>query len=482
MPDDFLPDTQSKAAPSEPTSRPASLSGPSDEARKDPASTTHDDPFCVHPWMHFRIQGNGEAVVCCRYRNTISEGGSPLSLRTHSFDELWNSGEMRDVRRDMVLGKRVAGCADCYDEETNGAVSMRMRDNAAWQNGWLNEARISIEDLKSGARLANFSLPALPANLEVDTGSLCNLKCRMCHDGVSSRIATDVVHRSWATDQYADKPYHDPQVIVRPSGVTRWSLSKALEDAIVGAPDQVRRLYFIGGEPLLVKEVGDLLRRLIDAGISRNMMIAVVSNGTVTGSWLELIPHFKGLELAISIDGFGKQYDYIRYPSKWEKLVRNLSVFRGLPNVSLGAAITLQFYNALNICDLFRYCDSIDLGFFAWPVHMPRYLSVEAMPPAARRLASARLRAYAEGDCRPAHRDVVFGLAEHLRPTSDAFDTRLLRDCMLFTNDLDVSRGQSFAETNQELLNLLAQAGLAWTTETLHARRDGVLALVPGQL
>jgi hypothetical protein len=53
------------------------------------------------------------------------------------------------------------------------------------------------------AHESDFRLPYLPVNMEVDTGSLCNLKCRMCHDGVSSRIAADVVHRSWANDQYA---------------------------------------------------------------------------------------------------------------------------------------------------------------------------------------------------------------------------------------------------------------------------------------
>jgi MoaA/NifB/PqqE/SkfB family radical SAM enzyme len=442
----------------------------SEQARTDPAPGGKGDTFCVHPWMHFRFQADGEAAVCCRYRNTISQNGSPLSLRTHSFDELWNADEMRAVRRDMINGVKAPGCAECYAEEAHGAVSMRIRDNAAWKHGWLNETHISIEELKSSAKGADFRVPTMPANIEVDTGSLCNLKCRMCHDGVSSRIAADVVHRTWATDQYSNKPYHDPQVAVRGVSVRRWSLSEELQTAILRAPDQVKRLYFIGGEPLLVREVGTLLRRLIDAGVSRNIIVAVVSNGTVTGSWLELMPHFKRLDLSISIDGFGRHYDYIRYPARWEKLVKNLAVFRELPNVSLGAAVALQFYNALNLCDLFRYLDSIKLGFFAWPVHIPRYLSIDALPPSARQLACDRLRSYAGQDCRPEYRDMVNGLAEQLRPKGDPFDPRLLRDCMLFTNDLDVSRRQSFAEINAELLEHAAQAGVEWTNETLHAR------------
>jgi MoaA/NifB/PqqE/SkfB family radical SAM enzyme len=418
--------------------------------------------------MHLRLQAAGDGQVCCRYKNNITNNGVPITLHTHAFDEIWNGDEMRHVRREMVEGRKVAGCAECYAEERNAAVSMRTRDNAAWQNGWLNEALVSIGELKARALASDFRLPA-PANLEIDVGSLCNLKCRMCHDGVSSRIATDLVHRSWTSDQYSDEPCHDPQVIVRAPYIKRWSLSNAVERIILGAPDQVKRLYFIGGEPLLVKEVGDLLQRLIDAGVSRTIGIAVVSNGTVTGRWLDLVEHFKSLELSISIDGYGEHYDYIRYPGKWETIVANLAAFRRIPNVSLGAAVTLQAYNALNIGELFRYLESIDLDFYAWPVHIPRYLSVDALPSAVRQLASDRLHAYADGECRPAHQAMVRGLADHLKPGSEAFDPRLLRDFMLFTNDLDRSRRQSLARTSPELLALLADAGFEWTAETLHA-------------
>jgi hypothetical protein len=91
------------------------------------------------------------------------------------------------------------------------------------------------------------------------------------------------------------------------------------------------------------------------------------------------------------------------------------------------------------------------------------------MPPAARQLASDRLRAYADGDCRPVHQLMVRGLADHVKPSSDGFDPQLLRDFMLFTNDLDRSRRQSLAETSHELLALIAESGFEWTAETLHA-------------
>jgi MoaA/NifB/PqqE/SkfB family radical SAM enzyme len=449
------------------------------------AGAKPQDTFCVHPWMHMRFQTGGEGAVCCRYKTSICKDGAPLSLHKESFDAIWNSEEMRKVRRAMVAGERVAGCAECYAEEKGGAFSMRQRDNQAWENGWLNEKRLTIAQLRSSAKNSDFVLPDMPANLEVEIGSLCNLRCRMCHAGVSSSIANDMVHRTWSADQYSNNRYHNPELQVGPMGIRRWALSEALEKSIVEGRGQVKRLYFIGGEPLLVKEVGNLLQRLIDCGLARDMVLAAVSNGSVTGSWLELTQHFKRFELALSIDGFGKHYDYIRYPGKWETIARNIESFRKLPNVSLGAAVTFQSYNALNICDLFRHLDSIDVGFHAWPVHIPPYLSVQVMPASARRLAAERLQAYAEGDCRPAYRHVVLGLAEYVKPKNDDVDPRLMREFMLFTNDLDRTRGQNFAEVNGELKELLSEAGFEWIAETLHARAaetsgDKAAELVPG--
>jgi hypothetical protein len=50
---------------------------------------------------------------------------------------------------------------------------------------------------------------------------------------------------------------------------------------------------------------------------------------------------------------------------------------------------------------------------------------------------------------------------------------------MLFTNDLDMSRGQRLADANGELIELLARAGYPWIDETVHARRDDHALISP---
>jgi hypothetical protein len=61
-------------------------------------------------------------------------------------------------------------------------------------------------------------------------------------------------------------------------------------------------------------------------------------------------------------------------------------------------------------------------------------------------------------------------LAKYLAALDRPVDPKLFREFMLFTNDLDVTRGQSFRSTYPDLVRLLADDGLEWTDETFYAK------------
>ena len=233
--------------------------------------------------------------------------------------------------------------------------------------------------------------------------------------------------------------------------------------------ENIKRLYLIGGEPTLVSEIREILEKLISSGHAPRIELALVSNGTVTESWLDLTRHFKKLQLAISIDGFAEHYEYIRFPQRWNRLVENIAAFQAMPHINLGGAVTIQANNALNITKLFRYFDESAIAFYCYPIHRPQHLSIWAMSRSVRQTASDRLRQYAETDCLPHNRDLILGLANQVAPGDAVCDPQLVRQFMMFTNDLDISRGQSIHKTDPELVSLLARDGFAWIDDTLHA-------------
>jgi MoaA/NifB/PqqE/SkfB family radical SAM enzyme len=366
----------------------------------------------------------------------------------------------------MVRGERVSGCAACYREEESGGVSLRKTRNRDWQSGWLNQDKHGVDALKAKALANDYRLLTTPSWLQLDVGNLCNLKCRMCCGYSSSRIDQDLVHRQWN----GGAPGHKKRL---PTG-KRWFEDKSfILTELFRRPEEVKQLEFLGGETLLIKEVGDILECLIEAGVADNIVLMATTNATVIKSpWLTLAERFKALALNVSIDGFDAYYEYIRYPARWSTVTRNIEILKKRSRTRLTAIVTLQAYNALNIVDLFKYFDSIELDFYAYPVTQPAYLSPKLLPPGARRLAFKRLSSYAETDCLPKNRELVMGLAKGLEKSGDleTFDENLMRAFMLFTNDLDTTRGQSFRGTHDELLQLITDAGFKWTNETLHAR------------
>jgi MoaA/NifB/PqqE/SkfB family radical SAM enzyme len=424
------------------------------------------DTFCVMPWLYQQLFSHGNVKPCCKFTQFITQDDAPMSVYKQSLDEIWNSDDMRSIRRAMVRGETVSGCVACYQEEESGGVSLRKTRNRDWQSAWLNEDKIGIDVLKARAIVDDYRVLSTPSWLQLDVGNLCNLKCRMCCGYSSSRIDQDPVHRQWNGGAPDDQER-------LPTG-KRWFEDKNfILTELFQHPEYVKQLEFLGGETLLIKEVGDILQCLIDAGVADNIVLLATTNGTVIKSpWLGLAERFKQLALNVSIDGFGGYYEYIRYPARWNTLTGNIEVLKKRSRTRLTAIATLQAYNALNIVDLFKYLDSIGLDFYAYPVSHPAYLSPMVLPPSVGRLAIERLCSYAEGDCLPKNRELVLGLASGLEKVGgrEVFDENLMRTFMLFTNDLDITRGQSFRDTHGELLELITDAGFTWTNESFHAR------------
>src|SRR5262249_30175517 len=136
-----------------------------------------------------------------------------------------------------------------------------------------------------------------------------------------------------------------------------WERNRRL---LQGNLESLKYLTFVGGEPFLAKEIGGLLQQIIDAGVSQDVTICVVTNGTTTNApWLRLMNQFKRLDLTISIDGFEKVYEYIRFPAKWDTLTKNIRILQSLPKANLSSQVTVQNYNALNLVNIFRFLDSM---------------------------------------------------------------------------------------------------------------------------
>jgi len=432
--------------------------------------------FCILPWIHLAVFPEGSAKLCCVADHRVNEEGTALSLQSDALEEVWNSQYMRDVRRDMVGGRFVKDCAVCYRGEKAGGSSWRTHQNARWRT----ELGPRFDSLVEESTRRDHAAADAPIYYQLMPGNLCNLKCRMCFPTFSSLIERDEVHSRWSgtlfealsdvPDAKGDKPR---RLSTTPAGVSRlpngpWYRDDSwVREVLLKNTEQLRALYFTGGEPMIEKQVENILDHLIAARVAGNVHLEFNTNCTVLREpMIGKLQQFKAVTASLSLDAYGAYHEYIRYPSSWSAICRNverLVALRG-ERFHVHGGPVLQVYNALNLVEVLRFFDQMGLGYQVTIAGSPWYLAVGVLPARIRRIAAERLRAYAAD--RPAHVQAhLVGVAAHLESTPERSRPDSLRTLMLFTNDLDAGRRQNVRQVHAELLELLEEDGFHWTDE-----------------
>ena len=106
-----------------------------------------------------------------------------------------------------------------------------------------------------------------------------------------------------------------------------------------------------------------MLEYLIEQGKSKNISLKLNTNMTnMQDTFLNMISQFKQVTFFASIDGFGTVQEYIRYPSKWEQIDKNLSklVEKTKDNIVIKVAPVIQSTNLGLITDLFEYLEQFN--------------------------------------------------------------------------------------------------------------------------
>jgi hypothetical protein len=283
-------------------------------------------------------------------------------------------------------------------------------------------------------------------------------------------VTSVMLRRHMLESVEADTPR--PQLLARKSGVDEpWYMddAKVFGNALKSI-DTLERLYITGGEPLINDRVAEILAYLVDSGASSHIHLELSTNCTsVDARYIERIKKFRHVEMLLSLDAVGETYEYIRYPARWSVVEANVRKLKYDHGLLCKVPPVVQVYNVLNLVEVFRFCDSMDMDITMNILHMPDRLAIHHLPPRVRKAAAAKLFAYHDSDCREQTKSQVMSLARYLDTMDTPFKPDVIRELMLFSNDLDATRGQSFRKTHAELVHLLAEDGFEWTDETRFA-------------
>ena len=90
------------------------------------------------------------------------------------------------------------------------------------------------------------------------------------------------------------------------------------------SPD-LRWIYISGGEPLLIKQEHLFIDYFLKTGSYKEVVINMNTNLTYLGhSLLKKLAKFKKVKIDVSVDAYGIKNDWIRSPSNFNKIEKNM--------------------------------------------------------------------------------------------------------------------------------------------------------------
>ena len=277
-----------------------------------PTFTDLPESLCMAPWTHTYLSPQTERRLCCasrepaqnfkQYIDTSDGTGQycPGTLQQH-----WNSNHMRSVRLRMLAGDKLPECEVCDKKLLNTDV-YRDYFNHLFAHKWPEV----IASTSSDGTTTMF-----PVSWDYRFSNLCNFKCRMCGDMLSS---------AWESErrQHDMIDWHNPQNNwMKPK--IRGEISKfqdtVIEQEFADAVEQhkVEEVYWVGGEPLMYEQHWRYMRRIIELGDGNNVYARYNTNLSRIdyrgfNLYRDILAHLRDWQICASLDGTGEIGEYIR--------------------------------------------------------------------------------------------------------------------------------------------------------------------------
>lgn len=302
--------------------------------------------FCILPFVHLYSSTDGEVRPCC-----IADSFKDKPNLKDGIESAFNSVSMKKLRHDMMEGRRNLVCNVCYKNEDNNIPSSREMYNESI------DREFTIPSINE-----DFSTTTDFQYIDIRFSNLCNFKCVMCTHEFSSQ---------W----YEDMGFEDPNL--KDGNYQKWNtkiinISNNILDELKPHLSKIKKIYFAGGEPLIMKENYQMLKFVLnnshnpsdkDNGIELYYNTNLSTLSYKGDEYLKYWKKFKKVYLSISCDGLGEVGEYQRVGFKSEKLLNNLNIIKetfiaSSPNTSERFGYGFQYtVTPLNVFHIFDFID-----------------------------------------------------------------------------------------------------------------------------
>jgi uncharacterized Fe-S cluster-containing radical SAM superfamily protein len=213
-------------------------------------------------------------------------------------------------------------CDNCWKIEDVGGTSRRHSAIQWFSNN--NLPQDQVPELRS---------------LDWNSENICNLACITCGPKFSSRWSHEINHY-----EFVDSARH-----VNCQDNNFWQTLDF---------KNINKIYFNGGEPLLVNDHYEILTNLDKIKRLSEVEIAYNTNGTVLPNVeiLDLWAKARLVRISISIDATELAFEFIRWPAKWQQILEFIDFLKSQTfNIIIDITCTVGIHNILELDSLLTW-------------------------------------------------------------------------------------------------------------------------------
>jgi len=401
------------------------------------------ETFCMLPWVHMNFMPDSSVIPCC----FAPFGESFGNAKENSIQEIWNSEKYKELRKQMLEGKKSGSCNVCYKMEESNISSMRNHVNKEFAD----EFSI-VETTQEDGAVENVNL----SYFDVRFSNICNFKCRGCSETLSS---------AWHEDHeklYNYKSGKDKVISCTEGGTNN------LWDQLATFIPQIKKAYFAGGEPLLIEEHYKTLQILLDHGrndvplaYNTNLSVLKLKNYDLIKLWNS----FSDISLMVSIDDIEERGEYYRKGTNWVKLINNWDYIKEkCPHIRFSITCTVNVMNVFYLPEIYmlfvknNYIQSYNFGFNV--LLYPEVYRIQVLPKKFKDKLTEKLLASVDkfrtelmpGINHDHYHSNILSTLNFLEKEDHSWQ---LEEFKKRTNKLDEIRGEDFKKIYPELAELL---------------------------
>ena len=285
----------------------------------------HPDTLCMAPWTHTYLSPQTERRMCCasrepaqnfqQYIDTAAGTGRyiPVTLEQH-----WNSEHMRSVRRRMMAGETLPECDVCNNKLLNTDV-YRSYFNGLFGHKYEEAMRVTDADGRTDMK---------PVSWDYRFSNLCNFKCRMCGDMLSSAWESEQRQHDMINWSDPKNNWMIPEVRREISKFQDTQIEAEFAEAV--EQHRVEEIYWVGGEPLMYEQHWRYMQRIVELGDGPKLYARYNTNLSRVdyrgvNLYSDILRSVRDWQICASLDGTGATGEYIRTGLDYDQWCRNFA-------------------------------------------------------------------------------------------------------------------------------------------------------------